>query len=201
MNIRTIVTLILLFFSPIGTADITISVDRSPVTIDESFQLIFESNENIAVDPNFSLLNKSFTILNRNRRSSTQINNGKVSHLQQWILTIIANRTGILEIPSIRFGKELSKPRSIKVIANTPSIPGKNIDDIFIEIEVNTKTPYVQEQLIYTAKLYRAIVTNNASLSDPEISGEQTIINKLGEDRRFEIRRNGKRYDVIQRQY
>lgn len=201
MNFKIVITLLLLFFSQLGLAKITVNVDLGPIIVDESFQLIFETDQKIDAEPNFSPLNKSFTVLNSSRRSNTQIINGKVSHSQQWILTVISNKTGTLGIPSIRFGKEVSKPRSIKVLARAPSTLGKSTDDIFIDIDVNTKTPYVQAQVIYTVNLYRAITTTNASLSEPEISGSQAVINKLGEDRSYETQRNGKRYVVIQRQY
>jgi len=201
MNIRTTGTLLLLFFSNLLLAEITVNVDRSLVVVDESFQLIFESDQKIDVKPDFSPLNKSFKVLKNEAVKKFNMFGNKVSHSQQWILTVVAKRTGKLSIPPIRFGKEFSKTHSIKVLASTPSTQDKNTDDILIEVEVNTKTPYVQAQLIYTVKLYRAVVTNNASLSEPEISGEQAIINKLGKDRSFETQRNGKRYAVIQRQY
>ncbi len=198
---KNVISVLLIIFSQLCMAEITVKVDRIPVVVDESFQIIFESDQKIDAEPDFSPLNKSFTVLNSSRRSNTQIINSKVSHSQQWILTVIANKTGTLSIPSIRFGKDVSKPRSINVVASTPATQGNNTDDVFVDVEVNTKTPYVQAQVIYTVKLYRAIATTNASLSEPEISSGQAVINKLGEDGSFETQRNGKRYVVIQRQY
>ncbi len=201
MNIKLIFTLMLLLFSQFLQAEISISVDRNPVVADESFKLVFESNQKVDGEPDFSPLNKSFTVLNTSHRSNTQIINGKMTRSRQWILTVIANQAGILSIPSIRFGKDVSQASSIKVVANAPSITGNKTDDIFVEVEVNSKTPYVQAQVIYTVKLYRAVQTNNASLSEPEIRGGQAVVNKLGEDKSFETRIKGKKYVVIQRQY
>jgi oxygen tolerance protein BatD len=202
MTIKLIITLVfLLLFSQFLQAEISISVDRDPVVADESFKLVFESNQKVDGEPDFSPLNRSFTVLSTSQRSNTQIINGKITRSQQWILTVIANQAGILNIPSIHFGKDISKQSSIKVVPNAPSTPGNKTDDIFVEVEVNKKTSYVQAQIIYTVKLYRAVQTNNASLSEPEISGGQAVINKLGEDKSFETRIKGKRYVVIQRQY
>jgi BatD DUF11 like domain len=201
MKHKLLLTLSLLFFSQLLLAAITVKVDREPIVVDESFHLVFESDQKIDADPDFSPLNKSFTVLNSSRRSNTQITNGKVNHSQMWILTVISNKTGSVGIPSIRFGKELTRPLSINIMAGAPSTQAKGTDNIFIEVEVNTKKPYVQAQLIYTVKLYRSVVTNNASLSEPELTGGQAVINKLGEDSSFETQRNGKRYVVIQRQY
>jgi len=199
MNYKLLITL--LFFSQVLQAEIMINVDRDPVVVDESFQLIFESDQKINAEPDFSPLNKSFTVLNSSRRSNTQIINGKVDHSQMWILTVISNKSGTFDIPSIRFGKEFTKPRIIKVVPGAQSKQGKSKDDIFIEIEVNTKTPYVQAQVVYTVKLYHSIATTNASLSEPKISGGQAVIKKFGEDSSYRTEYNGKRFEVYQQKY
>ncbi len=201
IEMKIIFTLLLLIFSQLLMAEITVKVDRDPVVVDESFHLIFESDQKVDAKPDFSSLTNSFTVLDTRHRSNTQITNGKISYTQMWIVTLIANKTGTLGIPSIRFDKELTRPLSINVLAGSPTTKGSSTDNIFLDVEVNTKSPYVQEQLVYTVRLYRAIVTNNASLSEPEVTGGQAVINKLGEDSSFETQRNGKRYVVIERQY
>jgi len=182
-------------------AEITVKVDREPIVVDESFHLIFESDRKIDAKPDFSSLANLFTVLDTRHRSNTQINNGKINYSQMWIVTLIANKTGTLGIPSIRFDKELTRPLSINVVAGSSTTKGGATDNVFVDVEVNTKTPYVQAQLVYTLRLYRSIVTNNASLSEPEVTGGQAVINKLGEDSSFETQRNGIRYVVIERQY
>lgn len=198
---KLIITLAFLLFSSFLQAEISVSVSRSPVVVDESFQLVFESTERIEDEPDFSALSKSFTILSTGQRSNRQIVNGRVARFRQWILTLVANHPGTLPIPSIRIGDEFSKPNSLNVVASAPLKDGKGNGDIFVEVEVDTKTPYVQSQVIYTVKLYLAVQASNASLSEPEISGGQAVINKLGEDKRFETQLKGRAYSVIQRQY
>ena len=201
MNVKLLITLSLLLFSQILMAEITVKVDREPIVVDESFHLLFESDRKIDAKPDFSSLANLFTVLDTRHRSNTQINNGKINYSQMWIVTLIANKTGTLGIPSIRFDKELTRPLSINVVAGSSTTKGGATDNVFVDVEVNTKTPYVQAQLVYTLRLYRSIVTNNASLSEPEVTGGQAVINKLGEDSSFETQRNGIRYVVIERQY
>ncbi len=201
MNLRFLTLYFLLLLSPFIQAEVSVSVDRNPVVADESFQLIFESDGNVKTEPDFSSLNKNFTILNTGRRSNTQIINGDIKQSQQWILKVIAKKTGIIQIPSIKFDDVSSQPYQVKVVTTAPPTVGNKSEDIFLEAEVNKKSPYVQEQIIYTIKLYRAVQTSNASLSDPEISGDQAVITKLGDDKSFETRIKGKRYVVVQRQY
>ncbi len=201
MNYKLLITLSLLLISQLVLAEITVKVDREPIVVDESFHLIFESDQKVDAKPDFSALTNSFTVLDTRHRSNTQITNGKISYSQMWIVTLIANKTGTLGIPSIRFDKELTRPLAINVLAGSPTTKGSATDNIFVDVEVNSKSPYVQAQLVYTVRLYRAIVTNNASLSEPEVTGGQAVINRLGEDSSFETQRNGKRYVVIERQY
>lgn len=200
MNYKIFISLALLFFSQLLMAEITVKVDRDPIVVDESFHVIFESDEKIDAKPDFSPLEKSFTILDSRHRSNTQITNGKISYSQMWVVSLIANRTGRIDIPAVRFGKQTTRPSVINVVASLSNKQSSS-DEIFIEVEVDTENPYVQAQMIYTIKLYRSVATNNATLSDPELTGGQAIINKLGEDTSFETQRNGKRYVVIQRQY
>ena len=62
MNFKILITLPLLLFCQLLMAEITVKVDRDPVLVDESFNIVFESDQNIDAEPDFSPLNKSFTI-------------------------------------------------------------------------------------------------------------------------------------------
>jgi len=203
MNYKSLIALSLLLFSKLLLAEIIIKVDRDPIVIDESFHLIFESERRIDAKPDFSSLTNAFSVLDTRHRSSTQIINGKINYLQTWIATLIPNKIGTINIPSIRFGKEVSKPFSINIIARSKSNQADIIDDVFVNVEVNTNTPYVQAQLIYTVRLYIAkqIIFANASLGEIKVIDSEPVIKKLGEDRNFESQRNGKNYRVIERQF
>lgn len=198
---KTVNLLILMLVSRSALADITVSVDRERIVVDESFQLIFETNAAVKDEPDFSPLKKSFTILNSSRRSNTRIVNTDVTHTQQWILTVVAGKAGTLEIPSLQFGSQSSKPHSITILEKPPPSGHSPTDDIYLEAAVDNHSPYVQAQVIYTVKLYRAIQTGNETLSEPSVSGGQAVIHKLGEDTHFETDINGKRYLVVQRRY
>lgn len=198
---KLIITIIMLLMSQYIQAEVSISVDRDPVVSDEAFKLVFETNHKHDGEPDFSALEKNFTILSTGRRSNTQIINGDVKRSQQWILTVMAKQSGVLPIPSIRFGSDSSQATSIKVLKSAASLGANTTDDVVIKSEVDTTSPYVQAQVIYKAKVYRSVQTNNAKLFDPEVSGGPAIINRLGEDKTYEERLNGKRYVVTERQF
>ena len=196
---RLIILALLLTGGAAGQAAVSVEVDRAPVIADQAFRLIFESAEKIDAAPDFSPLSESFTLLGNNRQTSVNIVNGRLSRAQKWVLTLITDKTGTLTIPPIAFGNIKSEARRIEVVAKARSA-GKG-DDIFIEVEVDEPRPYVQAQVVYTLKLLRAAQVSNASLTEPAVADGRALINKLGEDKNYEIRRNNRRYRVTERRY
>lgn len=199
------VTGLLLIFSMsvVSAANISVKTDRQPVVINESFQMIFEADGSVDAEPDFSPLNKDFQVLSTSVSSNMSIINGSISSTKQWQLTVLARTEGNLTIPSISFGKDRSQKHSIKVVrASTSSAGGQRSNtDIFLEVEANTTKPYVQAQVLYTVKLYRAVNTANASLSDPEISGGDAVVERLGEDQNYDTWVQGKRFVVVERDF
>jgi len=90
-----------------NATDIRVSIDRNPVNVNESFQLIFTAAQSPDDDPDFGPLEKDFSILNQNNSTSSSWVNGKSSKTVQWVLSVMAKRVGSLIIPSIKFGKIL----------------------------------------------------------------------------------------------
>ena len=196
---RLIILALLLAGGAAGQAAVSVEVDRAPVIADQAFRLIFESAEKIDAEPDFSPLNESFTLLGNNRQTSVNIVNGRLSRAQKWVLTLITDKTGTLTIPPIAFGNIKSEARRIAVVAEAR--PAGKSDDIFIEVEVDEPNPYVQAQVVYTLKLLRAARVGNASLTEPTVADGRALINKLGEDKNYEIRRNNRAYRVTERRY
>ncbi len=207
-NITRIFLLVLsiavfLFCTDSMAATISVTTDRDPVGLNESFTLTFESDSSVDSDPDFSPLNKNFQILSRNTSSSMSIINGKINSSKKWQLTVLARRAGKLQIPAISFGKDRSQAAYINVSngGSSSSSSSNTNQDVFIEVEVDSNSPYVQSQVLYTVRLFLAVATANASLSEPGISGANAVIERLGDDRNFQTNRRGKRYNVVERRY
>lgn len=200
--------LLILFFSlwlagfstNVFATDITVSLDRSPVSVDESFQIIFTASESPDDDPDFSPLEQDFTIQSQSQNSRTEFVNGKLNRIIQWIVTVMANDSGNLIIPVIKFGRDAS---SVLKITVSPSSANKNSsqngDDLFLEVSVNTQKPFIQSQVLYTVKLFRRVELAKANLSEPELP--DAMIEKLGEDAIYTTQISGATYGVIERKY
>ena len=150
--------------------EIKTTIDRNPVSINESFQIIFTATESPDDDPDFSPLEKDFEILNQSHRSNSSWINGQSTESIQWILNVMAKQTGNQLISPITFGKDVSQPATILVTkSSTPGNSNKN-DDLFLEVEISPESPYVQSQVLYTLRLFRRVQIAQASLNEPVLA-------------------------------
>ena len=184
-----------------GAATITVKTDRNPVVLQESFQLLFEAAGSVDDDPDFSPLEKDFQVLSTSTNTSMSIVNTKITRTKQWQLTVLPLNAGNLIIPAISFGKDSSPQTLLTVKQAVTGSAEQATRDIFIDVEVAPESAYVQAELIYTVKLYRAVATSNETLSEPELSQGSAIIEPLDADRSYDIFIEGRRYAVFERRY
>ncbi len=187
------------FSTTVFATDITVSLDRSPVSVDETFQIIFTANESPDSDPDFSPLEQDFTIQNQSQSSRTEFVNGKLNRLIQWAVTVMANDSGNLIIPKIKFGNDSSPALKISVSPSSAINKTSRDDDLFLEVSANTEKPFIQSQVLYTVKLFRRVDLAKANLSEPELN--DAVIEKLTDDANYTTQVSGMTYVVIERKY
>ena len=192
---------LLLFSGPAVSAEISATLSRNPISIDESFQLILESDSATDGDPDFSVLERDFRIVSQSQSQNIRMINGKVSRSTTWNLTLLAQQTGRLTIPAVAFGSDSSKPLTIMVKRAAPPQQGLSGDDIFLKVEAKPMQAYPAAQILLNVQLYRAVSTDNASLSPPESDDPDLLVKKLGEDEQYETNIGGRRYLVVERRY
>ena len=175
-------------------------VNRQNIHVNESFNLVFEADGSVDADPDFSPLSVYFDVLNQSQSSNMTIVNGNFSRKTVWTLVLLAKQAGTYAIPAIEFGNDQSKPLTIN-IQKSSGQSSTTDQSIFLEAEVDQESTYVQSQLIYTVRLFRSVDIQNASLTEPELSDADAIVEKIGDDKRYQTNRNGARYIVVERQY
>jgi len=180
-------------------ADIQVKVDRNPVSLQESFQLIFSANETPDDDPDFSPLEKDFEILNQAQQQSMTFINLKYTKVMEWAVTVRAKRAGSLIIPAIHFGKDNSLVTAVVVNKEAEQTAENTNQDLFLQVSVDKQAPYIQEQVIYTLKLFRKVDISQASLTEPVLN--DAVIVRLGEDKSYSSDYNGEKYVVVEREY
>lgn len=179
-------------------ADIEVSSDRNPVSLDESLTLTYSADTEPDGEPDFTPLEKDFEILNQGQNSQVTIINGHFQQTASWAVSLMPKRAGVLLIPPIHFGSDQSASLTLTVLP-TANAGGKTDADIFLEVQAEPSQTYVQAQSIYTLRILSRITFNGGELSEP--AAEHVLIQRLGEDRRYTTERQGQRYQVIERQY
>ncbi|MBF0193678.1 MAG: protein BatD [Magnetococcales bacterium] len=199
--------IIVLCFALISTtaeaANITVKVDQSRVLANESFKLIFETKDSVDGEPDFSPLKKDFDIISQNQSSSYQFINGEGHRSTSWIINLMPKKTGKFIIPAIKFGSSSSKQATLIVKKDLAQSTKKNqLDsDMFLLVNADTKTPYVQAQVVITLRFYRAINIASATMTKPDFSGGEVVVESLGKGRQYDTKRNDRTYRVDEHRY
>ena len=192
------VLLMLTLLSPLQ-AEVTASVDRGDIELNETFTLKVTVDNSQGGEPDASALASSFDILQLSQGSSTIIVNGDISRSFTWSYTLMPKLAGELEIPPIKIGNEQSKPLFITVAEPSKSLPGES--DIFVTAEADFADTYVQAQILYTIKVYRSVTTRQPRLWEPTFEGVEVLIEAVGEERSYDTVLDGKAYSVVERVY
>jgi hypothetical protein len=189
----------LLMALSVAQAGVTARVDRNTIDLNESFTLEIVVDTEIDLQPDISALHEDFYVGQSSQLSNTMIINGEISRSRTWSYQLMAKRTGELVIPAVSVGSESSQPLQVTVrqAANAP--PGEA--DVFITGEVDFSESYVQAQVLYRIKVYRAVPTRQPALRDPEFGGAEVLIEMAGAERSYDALLNGRTYNVVERVY
>jgi hypothetical protein len=194
------VFIVLLWMPMVASAvEITTSVDRSQLSLNDSFQIIFQATESPDDEPDFSPLEQDFNVLNQSKSSQSSWINGTSTRSIRWKIDVMAKRAGELQIPAIHFGNDVSKPLPISVQSEAAKATGDIDEELFLDVQLSADQAYVQEQLLYTVRLYQRVNMTQASLTEPTV--KSAVVERLGEDRQYNTQRKGVNYLVIERRY
>ena len=180
--------------------DITLqaSADRTTVRENESFTYILAVQGQARGEPDASMLATDFEVLQRSRNTSIQMVGGRTSQITEWRFQLMPRRSGSFTLPPMELAGTLSNPVEVQVL---PALANDAPGDIFLEVEISPATAFVQSQVIYTQRLFRAVSTGRSSLTPLDVTGGETIILSLGEDREYQTVRDDKNFTVLERRY
>lgn len=189
----------LLALASVAGAEVYVSVDRASVQKNESFTLVLTADDGESGEPDIGALSEDFDILGRNQTSSISIINGQRTSSRRWTYVLLPKAVGAFQIPPISVGGVSSEPVAIEVTPASVEAPGEA--DIFFEVSLDRDTSWVQAQVIYTIKLYLGVATRQTDLAEPSVDGGEVLIERLGDDRRYDAQVGGRLYTVIERSF
>jgi hypothetical protein len=179
-------------------AELEATVDRNTVRQNQSFSYSLRLTGSESAEPDFAALGDCCEIIGRHRNVRMNWVNGDYERVTEWQLNLMARDSGPLAIPGIKIGHLVSNPVTLMVLAPELSTAG---GDIFLEVTAEPQHPYVQAETSYTLRLFLGVDTRGQRLSELSVSGGEAIVERVGEDARFQAERNGRSYTVIERRY
>ncbi len=180
-------------------AEILARVDRDPVEQNESFTLEIIVNSTGDPAPDFSALETDFFVGQTSQLSNTRIVNGAISRSMTWTVALRARRAGTVTIPAITVGNQQSNPVTIRILEPSNKPPGEA--DVFITSELDFGETYVQAQVLYKIKIYRAVATRQPALREPVFSGAEALVETVDDERSYEAILSGRAYNVTEVTY
>ena len=161
------------------------------------------TDEDFAAKIDFSPLNKDFEIINQSSRENRSISivNGQTTNVsyKDHVFTLRPRRVGEIIIPSLKGGDKATRPIRVKVTAQTNSQIQRMRELVFFETSVDKNSVFVQEQILYSVKLFYSESIRGDFPNPPSL--ENTIVENVEEEKRYESIINGKRYYVLEKKY
>ncbi len=195
------ICLTLLFSSSLLAVEIEAKLDSPTISIGDTVELTVTVNEQaFNSEPDFSILKPDFEILSKRQSSQYSMINGRITSSTSWILTLLPKRQGYVAIPPIRYENAITKALKLHVSARKDVDPKNTNQLLFVDASVDKKEVYVQEQLIYTIRVFwSSIELFDSSFSAPQI--DDAVMEQLGDRRNYRSTINGRSYEVIEFRY
>lgn len=196
----TALYLLLISTAAQGQDNLSAFVDRTDVSVNDVLTLTIRVGATLGSNrPSLDGLEEDFELLGTTTSSSFSNINGNVQSWTEYRVSLKPKDTGTLTIPAFRIMGEATRPITVNVSEGTP-VSGASNEDIFLTTSVSKNEVYVQEQLVFTVKLYYSLRFNQgAQLSTPQV--ENSVVQQLGSDQNYQEIVEGIRYDVTERRY
>jgi hypothetical protein len=179
--------------------EVTASVDKNPVMVDESFILTITANQDLdrnAFDSSF--LMKDFVVGRTSISSQTQMVNFTTSKKMTWSTVLIPRKQGRFAIPALDISGFKTQAIDMMVLPVSANTAAK-VRDLFITTKVDVEQAYLQQQIRYTVKLHLGKDLQRGSLSSPTL--ENADIRQIGKDKEYNEVVDGRRYRIIERAF
>lgn len=201
------ISIVFFLFINAAFALITPEVDSSTILQGTPFRLTITVNDiHTHGVPDLSVLQKHFDIVGTEQNQTYTSINGHSQRSSQWTVVLIAKKAGDLTIPEIIVGNDKTTPLVIHVsstpVANNQSLTDDDAnatDGVSLIGHVDEEHPYINQEIIYTVRLY-----NNQRLLDVDYQApkiDDALIISLGASRRYQTQKNNQLFTVEEQTY
>lgn len=200
---------VLAFAMPASAQPPRVWIDRDRIAYDETVTLTMEVDlQSTSGMPNLVDLTRDFRIVDQRLEQDMGVVNGQIALKVRMQLVLAPTREGTIDIPSMWVGRDATAPLRVTVL---PPLNPRVVDEpppaaategrpIFIEAKVDTTTPYVQQSVGFTLRLYY----QSGMLVDGRLDQHQPAgasLQRIGDDVQMTVPVGGRDYDVVERRY
>lgn len=177
--------------------NLTASVDRDTLGLEETFTLVLRYDEQINATPDYELLQKDFDILNTQSGTQMSIINGSMEASTEWKIALAPKRIGKLLIPSFNIDGAVSD--AIEITIEGKSRKPKDSDtNVSVEMETSVDAAYVQQQIIVTLRLYTTVGLSGIELQPMQV--KDALVVQLDE-KQYQTKINNRPGAVVETRY
>ncbi|MCR6662964.1 MAG: BatD family protein [Luteimonas sp.] len=173
-------------------------LDRDRIEMGETATLNVETDQSDAQSPDFDLLVPDFVVSGHSSRRGYEVSGGQRRSRVLFAVALSPRREGVTTIPALRIGNARTSPLTLTVLPATAA-PARAGAPAFIESEVDSREPYVQQSVGYVLRLYYATPLVSGQLDQPVPDG--ALMQKIGGDVQYTRDVAGQRYTVVERRY
>lgn len=180
---------------------ITVTTDRNSVEMGDIITLMVEADFQSRGDQiQLDQLRDQFEVLNQQQSNHFEMINGDFASFTRWQIQLLPKQAGKLIVPPFELDGVKSKPYEITV---TEAKQWDQSKPLFLEGEVDKDKVHVQEQIIYTLRLFHkgSLGRGNSSIRPPEFG--KSLVEPLNKDdpRPYGKTINGQQYSVYEWRY
>ena len=194
---RLLATTVLALIANQALADtLTSSVDRTTLSANETLELTVTYQGKIpsSQELDFAILDNAFTRVSApSRQQSHSWINGQSESSLSWTISLHPKTTGTLTIPAFEVDGIRSRPITVTV-KPAATKPGEQ-NPVFLDVEADKESLYVQEQLVVTYRLYYEVPLTNITPGWGNIDNTEVL--QLGQSE-YQATLGGRNYDVIE---
>ncbi len=172
-------------------------LDRTDIREGEMVTLIIETDQPTqAID--MAPLQGQFELGGQSVRRSVAWNNGSRSLQTVFSVGLRPRAAGAYTLPALQVGKARTAPLGLQV-RPAPVAAADGSADVFIETEVDTEQPYVQQAVAVVLRLHYAVPLLSGQLDLPAPQGAS--LRQVGEDRTYLRLLGGRQFHVVERRF
>ena len=190
-------------YSAFADISVTLNLDRNEATLLDTVRMTIsiKGTRNSDLEPVIYGL-ESFDVMRSGTSSRFEFINGSLSSGVDYQYSIQPQKVGTFKIGPVELkikGKTIRSGSKTLKIVDTAHTTGLNRRSLFLSASVSPGKVYVEEQAVYSLKLYHLVKVTDLTLDLPDI--DQLQFKQLGKPVQYQGVYNGTTYNILEVRY